>query len=259
MFIDYTSNCEVRVEPSESETSRFGLSVGRLLVPLGCGLSDQELAQMCASSPAELIIVRASTSRIDLGNALRSVEGRQVIHADVLEYFSWDLLKHRVFNIKSGRFDISQTSNYPKIEKLVREAFVDYRNHYSANPRLSRSSTVEGYLEWAKKLMESDNCRTYIATEPSIGSAAGFVLTHLFSKDQTAEVLLNAVASEFRRMGVFSDCMVGAAKTMQEFDHVNRIVISTQSTNTAALTSWRSLGLEPWFSINTFHVMREGM
>lgn len=259
MFIDYTSNCEVSVEPSESETSRFGLSVGRLLVPLGCSLSDQELAQLCASSPAQLIIVRASASRLHLASALRAVEGRQVIHADMLEYFSWDLLKLGVVNMNLGRFEISQTSDYLKIAKLVREAFAHYRNHYSANSRLSRSSTVDGYLEWAKKLMESHHCRTFVANDPSIGSAIGFVLTHLFSKEQTAEVLLNAVASEFRRMGVFSDCMLGAAKTMQEFDNIKRIVISTQSTNTAALTSWRSLGLEPWFSINTFHVMREDM
>lgn len=255
VFTSYTFDGEVRVETSLTESARFGFSVGRLLVPLSSGLADCELAELCESSGCDLVIVRASTSRTGLAESLRVLGSRQVIHADKLEYFSWDLLRLDFRDSKLGKIGVTRTTDFSDIQDLVLESFSGYVNHYSANPRLSQNATLDGYLDWARNLMETVTSRTFVTMEPNRGAATGFVLAGIAVAEQTAEIFLNAVASKFRRQGIYRDCMIGAALTMKELDQIKQIVISTQSSNTAVLSAWRDLGLEPWFSVNTFHVM----
>ena len=260
VFSAYTSSNESIVYESEVETVRFGLSVGRLLVPLDSRLTDRQISNLCGESACDLVIVRASTRRTELFQTLVAEKNRRVLHADTLRYFSWALEHAEESGTKSTPpWVIDSTSSFEAVQVLVRDSFIGYRNHYSENPRLSESATLDGYLEWARTAMGSDTSRTFVARDPESGRAVGFVLANLDMESQSAEILLNGVTSEFRRRGVYRACIVGAAQTMMQVDGVKRIVISTQSSNIPVIEAWRSLGLQPWFSINTFHVMREGM
>jgi hypothetical protein len=153
---------------------------------------------------------------------------------------------------------IEFTSSFEAVQVLVGDSFIGYRKHYSENPRLAESATLAGYLEWARTAMSSDMSRTFVAKDPESGRAIGFVLASLETESQSAELLLYGVASEFRWRVVYRACIVGAAQTMMQVEGVKRMVISTQSSNIPVIEAWRSLGIQPWFSLNTFHVMREG-
>lgn len=259
VFSAYTSSNEPIVYESEVEAVRFGLSVGRLLVPLESRLTDRQISNLCGESAYDLVIVRASTRRTELFQTLVAEKNRSVLHADTLRYFSWALEHAEESGTKSTpHWVIDSPSSFDAIQVLVGDSFIGYRNHYSENPRLAESATLDGYLEWARTAMGLETSRTFVARDPESRRAIGFVLANLDTESQSAEILLNGVASEFRRRGVYRACILGAAQTMMQVDGVKRIVISTQSSNIPVIEAWRSLGLQPWFSINTFHVMREG-
>jgi hypothetical protein len=143
--------------------------------------------------------VRSSTRRTELSQTLVAEKNRRVLHADTLRYFSWALDHAEEGKTKSTPpWVIEFTSSFEAVQVLVGDSFIGYRNHYSENPRLAESATLDGYLEWARTAMSSDMSRTFVAKDPESGRAIGFVLASLETESQSAELLLYGVASEFR-------------------------------------------------------------
>jgi len=256
VFSDFIDDNPTQVQVSLTESQRFGLSVGRLSIPFSSDESDEEIAQLCAESSHDLIIVRVSATRAGMLSSLQGLLERRVLQADTLEYYSWDLSDLPSEFGKSTEFETHASNQFETIRSLVEVSFSGYRNHYSENPQLARSATVEGYLEWIEVALQAETARMFLATKKGQLDPLGFVLADVNVQHRIAEVLLNAVDPAHRRQGVYQTCLIGAARAMRQIDSMTRLVISTQSSNTSVKAAWDQLGLRHWFDINTFHVMR---
>lgn len=255
MFSDFVDENPTQVLVSATESQRFGLSVGRLAIPFFSAKSDEEIAQLCAESSHDLIIVRVSASRAGLSTLLQELPKKSILQTDTLEYYSWDLSDLPPELDRPPEFETNASQQFGVVQSLVEVSFTGYQNHYSENPQLAQSATVEGYLEWVQVALQAKSARMFLTYKRGEPDPLGFVLADINAQHRIAEVLLNAVNPAHRRQGVYQTCMIDAARAMWQSDGVTRLVISTQSANTAVKAAWEQLGLCHWFSINTFHVM----
>lgn len=255
MISDFFEGRGFDLQQSESEARRFGFSVVRATVPLNDTDSDGDVAVAVQSARSELVIVRFDERRKELGRLLQEIGDAECIHADTLVYYVWNL--HRlVLTPRPSSLKISQSTSFADVAGVLQESFKDYRNHYSANPRIATSVTVAAYEEWAKSLIQSDTSRAFIARKPSNGEVVGFVLLALAEDERMAEVALNAVHPDAQRGGVYSALMLAAAEYLVTLGSVERLFISTQRENQAVIAAWQKLGLEPFLTLETYHVMR---
>ena len=116
--------------------------------------------------------------------------------------------------------------------------------------------TVTAYEEWASNLLRNETSRAFVARDEISGEVTGFVLLSLAETDRIAEVALNAVRPAAQRGGVYSALMRAAAEYLVGLGTIDRLYISTQSENLAVIAAWQKLGLEPFLSFETHHVMR---
>ena len=256
MISDFFEGRALAIQESESETRRFGFTVTRATVPLGNAASDDDVVAAVKSSASDLVIVRFDERRKALGQLLRRIPGVECIHADTLVYYEWNVRRPQSPAANLGNLTIMQTRSLNDIAGVLRESFKDYRNHYSANPRLAASVTVTAYEEWASNLLRNETSRAFVARDETSGEVTGFVLLSLAETDRIAEVALNAVRPAAQRGGVYSALMRAAAEYLVGLGTIDRLYISTQSENLAVIAAWQKLGLKPFLSLETHHVMR---
>lgn len=256
MISDFFAGRGLVLQASGSESLRFGFGVSRLLVPVGEAASDRDIVAVVSGSPSELVIVRADERRTDLIRALRAIDGVECLHADTLMYYQWSLNRFSTSLPTASDVTVTQSKSFDEIAGVLRESFKEYRNHYSANPRLADSVTVTAYEEWASSLMRDGETRTFVARDATDGAVHGFVLLSLDEARQLAEVALNAVHPDAQRSGVYSALMRSAAAYLAQLGSIKHLYISTQRENTAVIAAWQKLGLEPYLTLNTIHVMR---
>lgn len=256
MISDFFEGRALVLQESESEARRFGFSVVRATVPLNDTDSDEDVAVAVQSARSELVIVRFDERRKELGRLLHNIRDAECIHADTLVYYVWNLNRQVRLTPIHDSPKISQSTSFADVAGVLRESFRDYRNHYSANPRLATSVTVAAYEEWATGLMQSDTSHAFVARQPSNGEVVGFVLLTLAQDERLAEVALNAVHPNAQRGGVYSALMLAAAEYLVTLGSVERLFISTQRENQAVIAAWQKLGLEPFLTLETYHVMR---
>jgi ribosomal protein S18 acetylase RimI-like enzyme len=256
MISDFFEGRALVLQESESEARRFGFSVVRATVPLNDTVSDEEVAAAVQAARSELVIVRFDERRKELGLLLKKIVGAECIHADTLVYYEWDLRRPQSPAANQTSLTITRSQSPDDITGVLRDSFKDYRNHYSANPRLATSVTVAAYEEWASGLMQSDSSRAFVAREEPNGEVTGFVLLTVAENDRIAEVALNAVRPASQRGGVYSALMRAAADYLVALGSVDRLFISTQRENQAVIAAWQKLGLEPFLTLETYHIMR---
>jgi len=256
MISDFVAGRGLALQPSDSESRRFRFGVSRLLVPVDEEATDEDIAVIVHGSPSELVIVRADEGRTRLFRALQAINGAECLHADTLVYYEWCLDQSLNYVPSVSDVAVTQCTSFDVIADVLRESFKDYRNHYAANPRLRGSFTVTAYGEWAASLMQDGMTRTFVAREATKGIVNGFVLVSVNEVRQLAEVVLNAVHPDAQRSGIYSMLMWSAAMYCAQLGSVKRIYISTQAENKAVISAWQKLGLKPYLTLNTFHVMR---
>ena len=256
MIQDFLMHAVPDLQHSESESRRFGFGVSRLLVPEGDAVSDEEIVSLLQRSTSALVILRAESARTSLPDKLKSLDGFDCLHADTLVYYRW-IMGSFVNNEGSrDQLRIVDDASWGDVESVLTESFSQYRNHYSANPRLSAGVTLSGYQEWAAGLMSNPETLTLIARDYETSRAIGFLLVAVDHSAGLAEILLNAVRPSAQRGGVYSALMREARSRLVELGDIRDLYISTQSDNHAVIGAWEKLGLTRRLTLNTFHLMR---
>jgi ribosomal protein S18 acetylase RimI-like enzyme len=253
MIQDFLMCNTLELRHSASESRRFGFEVARLLVPAGNAFSDEEIMKLIGRSGGALIILRAETSREALFAGLKSLNRFECIHADNLVYYHWGVPSSDTQDMQRTALEIDDRPSWSDIERVLTDSFRHYRNHYSANPRLSSSVTLSGYQEWAAELLRSSDTLTLVTRDNS--QATGFLMISLDPAEGVAEIPLNAVHSSAQRAGVYSALMREARRRLALRGDIHHLYISTQSENRAVISAWEKLGLTPRLSLSTFHLM----
>jgi ribosomal protein S18 acetylase RimI-like enzyme len=254
MIQDFLMCNTLKLRHSGSESRRFGFEVARLLVPAGSAFSDEDITTQLRASTSTLVILRAESARTSLSASLKSLVEFDVLHADTLVYYRWKTHSSMKSEEIRDEFHVVDNPSWLDVNSVLTESFSEYRNHYSANSRLSSNVTLSGYQEWASGLMQKSETLTLVAHDGS--QAAGFVLLTIDRTEGLAEIALNAVRPSSQRGGMYSALMREARRRMTALGNIREIYISTQSDNQAVIGAWVKLGLTPVLSLNTFHLMR---
>ena len=85
MISDFTqASSELRIDVSQIESDRFGMTVARLNVSTRNDASDEQIVEICQNTEPNLLILRYPTSRVGLAQKLALIKGMVVYQADTL-------------------------------------------------------------------------------------------------------------------------------------------------------------------------------
>jgi GNAT superfamily N-acetyltransferase len=242
--------------PSELDTARFGRRVARITVgpdQTDPGRAADEVASMFRAMGPDVAVVRWPAGLVALGAHLVH-RGLRVVPADVLVY--WEA------RLPAGPLPegiaVDVLGDVPgfaaTLPRLARDVFEGYDSHYSAALDLDQEAVLEGYVDWATRTSRVRPEDTFVAHEA--GEALAFATTARLEDGTTVEVELAGTTPASRGRGVYSRLMSAVMATAAARG-AERLVISTQASNTAVQRSWARLGLLPAAAFTTVHLRAE--
>lgn len=236
------------IEPSPTESDRFGLAIGRAGLSDGGGELDA-LIGATEGGTFDLVIVRYPADLVGVFHRLASIPGYQAIFADTLLYFEWiDDASSLGEPLAIGR---REDMDEEAVSALVEEIFADYTNHYAANPMLDARLVGAGYGEWAASVARHSANRVVVMR-------AGDVVESLAVIDQTDgwNVTLAGVRPKARGKGAYGRLVTAVMQTARAAGQAS-VRISTQSHNTQVMRVWERLGWRVTSAFVTVHLQRD--
>ncbi len=238
------------VVPSGLESVASGLSVGRLIAwPTGA-MDGRSIRRAILESGHDLVVVRSACDDVLLGAQLQCEE-LVCWQADTLLYF--EIPTSEPVEVGPGSLEPCGLGDVVAVDRMVRDAFADYRNHWAANPALTRMSVTDAYADWTTSSL-NDGDRVVLRYSMQEGETAGICLVD--DADETfEEILLAGVVPDQRRQGAYQSMLrhvIARAGSLGK----GSVVISTQASNTAVMRAWARVGMLPTISLNTLHVMK---
>jgi len=169
------------------------------------------------------------------------------IHADTLAVWRWN--EPQVFGVRE--VPLGRKYGTTEVRAWMQASFVDYENHYAANPIFDRTAALAGYAEWAEGIFDLDP--ESLVTVGVGAEVRGFALV-----DWTAEIpniRLNAVLPEARGQGWFSKLITETMHQAKTHGY-HSLESSTQVQNVAVQRTWAALGWRPEAPLDTTHLVR---
>ncbi|QIM21427.1 GNAT family N-acetyltransferase [Phycicoccus sp. HDW14] len=244
----------IRTSASELDTRRFGFPVARLTV--GRDTTDAQAAQHVVDDLERLApavtVARWPADRVGLAGELVR-RGLQVLPADTLVYWAGE-----VADVPSGGEPgpvslADAPALAPAVEELVAATFADYPTHYLASPDFPPDLVLAGYVEWAGRTAREHP--EDVLLQLVDGVPAAVATTARVDGGRGVEVLLAGTHPDHRGRGVYRALLAGVLARAGA-DGAQRVVISTQASNTAVQRVWCTLGLRPVSAWTTVHLRR---
>jgi GNAT superfamily N-acetyltransferase len=140
----------------------------------------------------------------------------------------------------------AEEADTPCVRELARAAFVDYRGHYHADPRLDRRQCDDVYVDWATRSCMSREVADEVLVSELDGGLSGFATL------QGQEGVLFGVSPHARGRGIYRALMLAGMDACARRG-ATRMFVSTQLNNMAVQRVWTRLGFELSESRHTFH------
>lgn len=236
------------VSPSPSESRRIGRPVGRLTI-------DAETAveiDPAAFAGYDTVIVRHPAARRDVAGALAAVDGFALLPADHLCYWEWPASRFEPAELPDG-LALDHAPPDAIVDALVRDSFDAYQNHYAVNPLFAPGDVVEGYVEWTHTLREAG------AVTMTLRDHAEHVGIGVLAVDGARpDIKLAGMASAAQGRGWYGPLLAAFQRRSLELTGAG-LVISTQSDNVRVMRAWARLGLLPYETYATQHLIRRDL
>lgn len=225
---------------SELDSRRFGIEVFRARV------DDVDDADAAIDSAADLVVARVATSSIAL---VQRLEAGGFFLTDTLVYFRGATSGFEEPGAVDGLVirDVVPAER-AALEQVTRGAFTDFFGHYHTDPNLDAAAATEGYVEWSCAALTWTN--GWVSGAFDGATLAGFATVRV--EDDAGEIVLNGVAPEYQRRGVYAALVQTIGARLREAG-VQRIFSSTQVQNLGPQKTWARAGLLPAESFHTFH------
>lgn len=240
----------VRLTISAVESARFGLSIARWTP-----IAPHDVADL---DQYDIVIVRRPAGWIDSWHELASIEGYTALHADTLMYWEWPVgpvpgndREAADLGVASARWSDGDGG---RIAALVTDVFVQYQNHYSANPLLDPARSLAGYVEWAgATAAASAGALVELVVH---GDVVGFGVVDWEASHP--DIRLAGVSSAHRGRGWYRVLMSSIMQEAVDRD-VTTLRISTQAQNITVQRTWSALGWRPVDAFDTIHLVRTAL
>lgn len=240
---------------STLESSRFGMRVGRvsLTADVDSTAVVRELAAGMDDERLDVLILRFPASDVTMAAHLATVDTWSAIPADTLMYWEWRDRSGPTAKAATGR-TVRRVDDVDHVDRLVRDVFPGYPNHYAANPLFSQQAALEGYCEWARRLIGSGDA-TCIVLVSDTNAEVGFGIVDW--SPEVPDVRLAGVLPEFRGRGCYRELV--AAMMSEAAERTGCLRISTQAHNLPPMRTWAGLGWKPFETLTTIHLVRRDL
>lgn len=237
----------IRAYDSPIESRRFNRQVVRYEVD---DSTPVNLRQKIQSLSPDLAIIRIPTHRLDVLNGLfRTFEN--VYLGDCIVTYMADLAEvEKPTDLPDTELRIVKASQQDSadLDRIVRDSFCGYRNHYSHNPDLEKFDLIPAYQEWAQScLLDPGNaCFLFFAADVLCGFAA------VQTSGSVYRGLLSGVTPNYRRKGVFRS-IIRAIKLAFAGERTSQIIIPVLLENRAVhkvLTDERFITTKSFFTVH---------
>lgn len=240
----------VVINPSPSESARFGLSVGRLILT---ELDDHpSVVDAVSSSELDVVILRYPHADARLFAELMKADGRAAIFADCLMYWRRSLSSDAPpAELPAGvSFHLGDAAD---VDSLVRPIFSSYPSHYSANPLFDPGHALEGYVEWVTGLVASGAAECLVFSAEDSVEPVGFTIVDV--TNDSPDIRFGGISPAHRGHGHYDTIINGSMNLVRDrgFDNIK---ISTQAHNLAVIKTWARQGWAPFESWTTVHLVR---
>lgn len=246
-----STNEDLHLITSVSESDASGLSVGRLNLPSGTAIKGAEVVEATKRSGLDLVIFRYPSDKVEMAAQLQDPE-LKVLQADTLLYFASDLTTHNMLPTNTYVL-VANESHLALLETTVRSVFGDYTNHYASNPAFRAINVAEAYVDWTQTLIQNSNYAVLLQFN-SDNECVGMALLDERDKCYT-EILLAGIMPNCRREGHYAELLIAISNRSMELAKTT-VTISTQASNIGVMRAWCRAGFLPTHSINTIHLMK---
>lgn len=235
---------------SEVESLRFGLRLAR--VAWQRGDSPRSIVDGLLAARVDIAVLRMPGHADGAASAFTAL-GIAPLHADTLVTYVCDLQRTQVAMLPAPTLHHRPATrdDVPMIERLVEAAFVDYPNHYSANPLLDPARARAGYAQWAADHIERSERLCWLALVD--GQIAGLACSSHDAPTGECVGTLHGVHPDFSQRGIYTGMIVA---TLRHYAAAGfkRLSIATQAANLRVQRTWIRLGLEPARVEQTYHL-----
>lgn len=250
----------ITVRDSPVETDRFGCSIQRLTIGPGPVDADHLLA-LIADLSADVLIVRYDAARLGLPSTLARSR-RAVVPAGTLTY--WDKPvsvagppePSNLEVLPADTMDLEAPQSLETVSETVREivqsSFLDYGNHYTANPLLDPLAALAGYEDWAVRSLTGDPGNVLIMTDR--GEPIGMATLESGADASHLEILLAGLVPTAQGKRLYGS-LLDACERVAAARGASRLVISTQVHNVRVQRAWARYGLRPFAATETVHLI----
>lgn len=232
---------------SQIDYDRFGVVIAKAVHINSSNAS--EIEEFCRTNRVRMLIARCPSSEIDTVHLLQ-VKGYLLM--DTLVYYSSDLQAHDLAH-STAIVQIRPATIADEVEicAVASESFRNYLGHYHADPRLHRKSCDEVYVSWARNAVLNPKVADIVLVATSTSMIQGFIAIRLNGAG-TSEGVLNAVLPSVQGQGIYSALLEHAQKWSIS-QGMQRMIISTQLTNTRVQNVWTRHGFVMQHAQYTFH------
>ncbi len=234
---------------SELESRRFGLRVFRGHLQ---EIRDKDLLSFLVKERADVVIFRIpAEERAQLQRLDRM--GFPYLIADDLVYYTADLAKWKPADLRNTDMEFRPCTPVDEetLNGLVAEIFVNYTNHYHANPFLDKKDILEGYKEWARNHIAASHPDKMTWLVYRGGHAIAFA-TCAFH-EAGCEGVLYGVKAEHSGGGVYGDLIRFTQRYFRD-QGMTTMKVSTQVQNYAVQKVWAREGFYLSHSYITVHI-----
>lgn len=243
----------IRIEPSPSDSARFGRPIGRLTLDE----APSDLASFEAGiddSGSDIVVLRYPASAVGLFQQLLRLKNYHAIYADTLVHWLWKAHSDDETRLPDTTVSVKPVASVDLRQK-VHTVFENYESHYAANPLLDHAAALEGYTEWVQGMMArgQGGCIEILDKD---GLSAGWLIVDY--SVSPADIRLGGIEPSHRGRGHYRELILEAMR-MSLSRGCRELVISTQAYNTAVIGTWAKLGWRPDKVITTVHLVRRGL
>ena len=242
----------MKVVYSDIESRRFGMKIFR-------GQYEEfiwdDVKKITDNSDYDVIIVRYPTNTIYEHYHLFDLSNCKILHTDSLVYYSAALQKIDIKPLRNNlEFEKLDSNTAPQLDEIVEAIFTNYQNHYYANPCFQREQIIEGYLEWAKSLIQDNSGFTWLIKDKDSMSNVSFLACSYDKTNSTSELKLGGVLPNYAGRGIYTD-FVNYAQSYFKKKGIEKLITSTQLQNIAVQRVWQKLGFIFEKSYETYHII----
>ena len=241
----------LELQYSEADSLRFGLNIHR--VPLMHEIDVPKIMRHILDNDVDTAMIRIPSNKLkDLHLLDRT--GMPYMIADTLAYYHFDLLKQEIKPLANDdlTFSIATPDDHEVLNKLVRESYGDYINHYRVSYLFDNECVTEGYQDWVRSYAEGDSNRVCILVKKN-GEPAGFG-TFNFQREGKIKGILYAVRPKFRGNGILKDLLRYIQKYAKEERACEFMRTTIQIENIFVQKLWAQEGFQLHHTVNTVHV-----